>query len=329
MTSLFVAIASQDQSQPPTLVAHLEAKGPIAWRIEQPKQKWVADALSKLNLSTHKVEAICTISENSLSAWRPDGTPHSDFEGFLRTKLASTKQTKFPIRFGHKNRVLVLNVPAGLPPLGEGTSASVNFDTGDFVNLYELSNSVNPDGYQHRYVPIAVAPESKFVSVPVQIHFSAHTSPVPAKVGSEFSVAENRYKILETRQFKDKDINIPGRTFPQSRYFSTIIVKKVSGTEDPFINGSIDYPPISENNPNVNWALDERGNFVERKPNEMFPRSRNIYYGATLQQVSSDPTNGTVTLVSNVNLKSLKAFRIYSSGTATAWLDNIPLDPKN
>lgn len=324
MTLLALGLTTTIQSNNP--VSYLEAKGPIQWRVEDSKSPWASKALSQLDLSKYTVEAIAHITEDNVRAWRSSGELFPDFEGYLRTKIQNSENVKFQVRYKRKNRQLVLNTPSSSPTLRGDVSVSVNFPSND-GNLYELANESNSNGYRYQFVSISADIGHKFASIPAQIHLSTLSSAVPAKVGTEFSFLGNRYSIAEIRAFKNEDMKTPGRGYPQSRYFTTMVVKKLDGSEALFMNGSVDFPPQKQGAPYSQWVIDEKGNFVERKPNEIFPASRNIFYGALLQQIGEDPVAGTVTLVSNVNVKNLKTFRIHTSTTAQAWLDNIPLDP--
>ena len=305
-----------------------KADGSCGWSIGTSSNDWGKSNLDTEFLKQHAVEAILSISEEEVKAWKVDGTPHPDFEGYIRLKLQSNERISFPMKFRKKTRIVVVKIPQRMQSGSSKTSLNVSLNTNDSGggNLYELSNGdLGGNEYRFQYVVVSAPKEAKFASIPATINISASTEPVAIKVGQKFTAAGQSFEITAVRPFQKSDLAQGyGGYMGQQKLFTTVVVKSSGaarmGLQGSLINGSrTSYDPYSR------ITIDDKGNIVKEKvdPNRGFS---GMMHSPMLQAMGGNASTGEIFLIANVNSKFVTSAVFMSSATIEATLENIPLE---
>jgi hypothetical protein len=304
------------------------SSGKAGWQVETVEGSWADKNFDRDALSKYVVEAIVQISEDKVKAWKPDGSPHPDLEGYIRLKLENSDQISIPIRYKKKTRIIIFKFPSNSGRSG-GTYMNVSIQNSGMGNgnLYELSNGSFSNEFRYEFIPVSVPVADKYANVPAMISISATSKePVPCTEGRAFTVAGTDYKIVKIRPYKktDGDANMWGGSM-QIKMNTTIEI--TSSKNDGSLNAGIADAYRGFNGQTLTYVNDAGDLVTEKVDPTRGYSSANMNRRPMVQNFNRGNSSGsTVFLVTNLNQKSLKSLLFSSNTTLKASFNNIPLD---
>ena len=305
-----------------------KSDGPCGWKVEPATSDWAKQNMDVDFLKQHAVEAILSVSEEEVKAWKVDGSPHPDFEGYIRLKLQSNDRISIPMKFKKKTRIVVVKIPQRYMVQGGKASLNVQLNTNDngSSSLYELSNGdLGGSEYRFQYIVVTAPKEAKYAAIPASINISGSTQPVEIKAGKSFTVAGETFEITAVRPFQKSDLsNSYGGYIGQQKFFTTVVVK-AKGKPGVSLQGNLAGTEWGSYDPNTRITIDDAGNIVKEKvdPSRGFSR---MMMSPMLQTMGGNASTGEIYLIANVNSKFVKSATFMSSATVQATLENIPLE---
>ncbi len=175
-----------------------------------PKADMIAE-LAYTSEAGNKVElaGVCKLGEDTVACWGPKGEPNKDLEKLMLESLkvpgiAGSNQPTMGLKFGMKNRVVVLKVTSPATPSG-GTAISALNVTGFGSNPMRQSNPIQmkmpsqaENGPFIRYVaqPVVEEPSAKTTTARlVQRDTLKESKELPMKVGETANLSGQLIKL--------------------------------------------------------------------------------------------------------------------------------------
>jgi hypothetical protein len=293
------------------------------WQVHAPKESWADKRIDRQALARTTVEAIIQVTEDSVKAWKLDGSPHPDMEGYVRTKLTNSQHTYIPIRFNKKSRIVVFKLSLGHQINNiHFHNNSVNGDNG---NLNGLNSDSFDSLFRTAFVLVTAPSSEKSINVNALISVSDYTEkPVSCKVGTVFDLAGGKYTISGISPYKESDT--------ESRQFSKKAVSRTtielqSANQSGMLEAQF---PKSEHQFDTIKYVNDKGELLSRNitpdsPVKDYERNRVPF----LELADYNWEKPTQKIISNLNQKFLPFLIFGVQTTVPVSFNHIPLDPKN
>ncbi|HLO98270.1 MAG TPA: hypothetical protein VK171_06720 [Fimbriimonas sp.] len=326
ITSALVSLGltSAAPVQRSTAQTYERATGPVKWRLPDVEDPWAKQLIWGVKLDAFTVEAVVHLTAQSVDAWKVTGEPHPDFEQRLRDRLNGSQVIRLPFRFQKRNRLVVMNSPPeSRAPISRNRVQVTVRDEGSGA-FSSLENDPQSKGVVQKFLSVSGNDEDRFASVPVTINLFDQSDKVDPSPGAEFEVANKRFRVVEVRPYREEDSSSLTYTIGEDSFYRTLVVLKSVGSSVLPLQASVEFerPPAEPSSRQM--FVDREGNITVVGPTISSNKSQIIPF---MRILPSDRISDTILLVSNLNLASLKGFRLKVQMRFEAWLDNIPLDP--
>ena len=137
----------------------------------------------------------CSISEEAIACWNPDGDPAHDLEEKVKAYYLVNGDADLRLKYGRKNRFVAFQQPNNR---GESaaTLGNVRLSGEQLVNVVgQIAPSNSGDAPMIAWYLVDVEPSETRTPITFDINAKFGTSSIPLKIGSEASVGPIKVKI--------------------------------------------------------------------------------------------------------------------------------------
>lgn len=287
-----------------------------------------------------EVEGVCRFDESSIACWDGEGKKDGELTKRVESGLTmSPGSNNLQIRYGMKNRILVVRTTSPTFTIGRGDRRSLNLTTvgsdprygvGGYVQLPEQTPNWTPGATQIRYEARLFAVDKSTRETQMRLMMS---EPLPKE--AELKLAVNSRATLNGCTFRVLSIapaDANRMMFGQTKAWTV----KIEQTGQPSRPANY-YPRTDMLYVDKFGKLVDQGTYLDWQQKRMatiqatpgsFPPSEERYRPVVLSVMGSSGGPNLQEITINADPKSLGKIRMAGNYTRTIDVTGIPLDPR-
>lgn len=162
------------------------SSGPTQWKSDSTEETSVPGIILDKIKQNCEVYAVFSLDDDVVSAWKPDGSPFPEFEGYIRIKLENNKTPAYNASPSKKVRFIVLSSKRNNSKKGGEELGTIRYPN----TSTELSGLINGDDFGDHLslqtITIQATKNDIVASIPATYTIMEETDEVKLAVGSSF-----------------------------------------------------------------------------------------------------------------------------------------------